>query len=220
MRGSPYAWEMRLISADRLSTLLRIKEKSNEETTIRQIKELLRPFEYTKIDKIIDVIFAAAEDVEQQSLDDERAEKGATDELGGHEQFRTGREELDEKRQAAVDALSSKLGVSLLKHRQTLFWSSDKTIRVCAAVSKRYERNYQCYWYAYHPAWNEFLVEGTTSYFVLACMDRDEAYAIPHSLIEETLTNSTLQFVRMEENTGTSVYIFQNMMALSGIFPK
>jgi hypothetical protein len=42
--------------------------------------------------------------------------------------------------------------------------------RVCAAVSKRYERDYS---YAYHPVWNEFLEGGKRSYFLLACMDRD-----------------------------------------------
>jgi hypothetical protein len=149
IRGSRHAWEMRLISADRLSNLLRIKEKSNEDTTIRQIKELLQPFEYTKIDKIIDVIFATAEDVVTQEIDDE------TPKDGGHTQVRTNNELLNAKRQAAVDALANRLGLPLLRNRQTLFWSADKAVRVCAAVSKRYERDYQPYWYAYHPAWND-----------------------------------------------------------------
>lgn len=183
IRGSRYAWEMRLISADRLSTLLRIKEKSNEDTTVRQIKELLQPFEYTKIDKIIDVIFAAAEDVETQDIDEE------TSELEEHRQIRTNRDLLNARRQAAVEALASKIGRSLLRHRQTLFLNADKTVRVCVAVSKKYEREYQPYWYAYHPTWNEFLESGEQSYFLLACMDRNEAYAIPLNVVQANLEN-------------------------------
>ncbi len=43
------------------------------------------------------------------------------------------------------------------------------------------------YWYAYHPAWNEFLKDGKQSFFILACMDRSEAYAIPLADIEDML---------------------------------
>jgi hypothetical protein len=182
IRGSRYAWEMRLISADRLSNLLRIKEQSNQDTTIRQIKELLQPFEYTKIDKIIDVIFATAEDVVSQEIN------GTTDNAG-YTQVRTDREVLNAKRQAAVDALADKLGLPLLRNRQTLYWSGDKALRVCAAVSKRYERDYQPYWFAYHPTWNEFLEGGNQSYFLLACMDRDEVYALPLEVVHANLEN-------------------------------
>lgn len=182
IRGSRYAWEMRLISADRLSSLLRIKEQSNQDTTIRQIKELLQPFEYTKIDKIIDVIFATAEDVVSQEVED-------TAEDAGHTQVRTDRDLLNARRQIAVQALANKLGSPLLRNRQTLYWSGDKALRVCAAVSKRYERDYQPYWFAYHPAWDEFLQGGRQSYFLLACMDRDEVYAIPLEVVRANLQN-------------------------------
>lgn len=183
IRGSRYAWDMRLISADRLSALLNIKEKSEADTTVRQIKELLRPFEYTKIDRIIDVMFATAEDV--QSVESEEV----VEDVANGRHVRTSRERLEQKRLAAADAVSNKLGTSLVRHRKTLFWSSDKKSRICVAVSKRYERDYQPYWYAYHPPWDEFLKGGDSAFFVLACMDRDEAYAIPLSDLAANLPN-------------------------------
>ena len=64
IRGSRYAWEMRLISVDRLIKLVQINEKSEDPSTLNQIRQLLQPFEYTKIDRIIDVIFSTAVDVE------------------------------------------------------------------------------------------------------------------------------------------------------------
>src|SRR6202041_2250297 len=66
VRGSRYAWEMSLISIERLIKLVQIKEKSDDPSTLNQIRQLLQPFEYTKIDKIIDVIFTTAVNVESQ----------------------------------------------------------------------------------------------------------------------------------------------------------
>ena len=157
-----------------------LKKKSNADTTVGQIKELLQPFEYTKIDKIIDVIFATAEDVETEEIEEETSQAEA------RTQIRTNRELLNAKRQSAVDSLSIQLGVALRRHRQTLFWNADKSVRVCAVVSKRYERDYQPYWYAYHLTWDEFLRGGEQSYFMLVCMDRQQAYAIPLNVVQAT----------------------------------
>ena len=54
-------------------------------------------------------------------------------------------------------------------------------------MSKRYQREYQPYWYALQPAWLEFMKEGQDGYFILGCMDRDEAYALPVKLVVEHL---------------------------------
>jgi hypothetical protein len=68
---------------------------------------LLQPFEYTKIDKIIDVIFTTAVDVEsQQGAEDEPPADG-DEEQDGHKQIRTDPELLNAKRQQAVDAFAA-----------------------------------------------------------------------------------------------------------------
>jgi len=179
IRGSRYAWDMRLISVDRLVRLVQIKEKSDDATTVNPIRQLLRPFEYTKIDRIIDVIFTTTQNVEsQQEMEPNVAETIGTGKETNR-QVRTNFEELNAKRQQAVSAFAEMKGVPLIKRGTTLFSSPDKNLRVCCAVSKRYESEYQPYWYAYHPAWRDFLADGQDSYFILSCMDRDEAFAIP-----------------------------------------
>lgn len=154
IRGSRYAWDMRLISVERLVKLLQIKEKSNDDTTIYQIRELLQPFEYTKIDKIIDVIFATTEDVEQQTIENVEPAPSERNEEQSRRSVRTARDALNEKRQDAVNGFAKKLSVNLLRQRQTPFSTSNKQIRVCVAFSKNYNRSYQPYWYAYHPTWD------------------------------------------------------------------
>ena len=190
IRGSRYAWEMRLISVERLIKLVQINEKSDDPNTLKQIRQLLQPFEYTKIDRIIDVIFTTAVDVEtQQEMEQEIPAEDERDISAGHVQVRTDFELLNAKRQEAVDAFSKAKRKELLKRSRTLFWSPDKSLRVCCAVSKRYESEYQPYWYAFHPKWDAFLSEATEGYFILACMDRNEAYAIPYSWLASNKQN-------------------------------
>jgi hypothetical protein len=85
------------------------------------------------------------------------------------------------KRQQAVYAFAKTKGKELVKRSRTLYWSPDKKLRVCCAVSKKYDRDNQVYWYAYYPKWDDFLAEGEESYFILSCMDREEAFAVPFS---------------------------------------
>lgn len=183
IRGSRYAWDMRVVGADSLVKLMRIAVKSNEPSTIRQIRELLRPFEYTRVDRIVDVVFDTATDVEQSSDASEVAPVGpsaqSSDYDGGVSRTATG--EMNEKRSQIVAALQFRLGVPLVQRRRAYFESADGATRVCITISKRYYRDYQPYWYAYHPAWNEFLLEAQRGFFVLGCMDREDAFVLPVS---------------------------------------
>ena len=64
IRGSKHAWDTRVISAESLTNLVTIKESADEDTTITKIRSLLTPFEYTRLDNIIDIMFTATRDVE------------------------------------------------------------------------------------------------------------------------------------------------------------
>jgi hypothetical protein len=74
-----------------------------------------------------------------------------------------------------------------VQHSRALFWSPDRQVRVCCAVSKRYEDkgNHQPYWYSYHQRWDRFLAEGQEGVLILSCTDRDNAFALPHSWVNE-----------------------------------
>lgn len=200
VRGSRYAWDMRLISVERLIKLVQIKEKSDDPATVHQIRQLLQPFEYTKIDKIIDVIFTTTVDVENQQ-GNEQEEPSDQDEPGGAKQIRTAPELLNAKRQQAVEAFAILKAKELVKQSRTLYWSTSKDLRVCCAVSKRYDSVYQPYWYAYHPKWDAFLAEAKHGFFVLSCMDRDEAFAVPYSWLAANKKN-----LNMTENGDRSYW--------------
>ncbi len=192
IRGSRHAWDIRLISVDALLKLVQLKENSESPETGRQIRSLLTPMEYTRLDNMIDVMFATATDVEaviaeahaDSDLDEESATKTEGKPKRGWE-F-TDFAVLDKKRAEIIDAVAKKIGTKLIKKSRALFWDAAHEKRVACSISKRYARAYP-YWYAFHPEWNEFLQDGTDSYFVLGCMDLDVAFAIPLKIIAANL---------------------------------
>jgi hypothetical protein len=177
---------------DALLKLVQLKENSESPETGRQIRSLLTPMEYTRLDNMIDVMFATATDVEaviaEANADADRAEESATKietKVKSGWEF-TDFAVLDSKRSEIIDAVSKNIGTKLIKKSRALFWDAAHEKRVACSISKRYTRAYP-YWYAFHPEWNEFLQGGTDSYFVLGCMDLDVAFAIPLKTIAANL---------------------------------
>lgn len=188
IRGSPHAWDMRVVGVDSLIKLVQIKEKSTANRTTKQIRELLRPFEYTRVDRIVDVVFETASDVEQASESvsielvgpDDETERGAS-------YVFTSPQELNAMRERIVAALGKRFGSSLVRRRQALYETADTKRRASISISKKYNREYQPYWYAFHPSWEEFLDGGVEAVHVLGCMDLDQAFVIPLNILKDFL---------------------------------
>ena len=148
--------------------------------------------EYTRLDEMIDVMFTTAKDVEgsvaEGAEDLQSTEAEEPDEKPkGTWQF-TGDKLIQAKREQIVTALAKKEEATLIKKSRALYWSANHSLRAACTISKRYlKRPTTPYWYAYHPEWDEFLAEGERSFFVLGCMDRDAAFAIPHLVFRKYL---------------------------------
>lgn len=199
IRGSRYAWDMRVVGVDSLLKLVQVKEKSSEDQTVIQIRELLRPFEYTRIDRILDVVFSAATDAikdEAEPLDD----TGPSGDTDSFQQDRTPQQTIEQVRLKAAESLSLNIGGHLVRKRQALFEDKELSARACITVSKRYDSKLQPYWYAYHPKWDDFLGDAVSGYVVFGCVDRLEAFAIPLQRMREILP-SLNQTVRPDGGT-------------------
>ncbi len=192
VRGSRHAWDIRLISADALLKLVQLKEESDAPETGKKIRSLLAPMEYTRLDEMIDVMFTTAKDVEgavaEGAEDLQPVEATTPDEKPkGTWQF-TEYKLIQAKREQIIAALARREGAALIKRGRALYWSANHAVRAVCTISKRYAKRPKTpYWYAYHPEWDEFLSEGDKSFFVLGCMDRDTAFAIPHNIFKECL---------------------------------
>ncbi len=177
VRGSRHAWDIRLISADALTKMLILKENSDEEETGRKIRSILVPVEYTRVDALVDVVFTAASDIEAE-IDDAPPDDGSISEKAQRSYDVTNKELLNAKRSSIIEVMSGLVGGTLLKRTRAMYWTADRAARIACTISKRYESG-PGYWYAFHPSWQKFLEDGEVSYFVLGCMGRNDAFAIP-----------------------------------------
>ena len=184
IRGSRHAWDARIISTEALVKLVELKVKSDEDETVEKIRSLLIPFEYTRLDNIIDVMFTAARDVEAgaDEVDQIQEEESTVTESDGYKQEHTTRDILEKVRKNAVNSLALREGVNLIAHKRVQFWSSDKKVRAVCPVSKKYGKG--CYWYALHPRQKDFLAEGEKSFLLMACVDLGVSFAVPYSILE------------------------------------
>ncbi|HEY7808987.1 MAG TPA: hypothetical protein VIA98_01250 [Allosphingosinicella sp.] len=233
IRGSKHAWDVRLISAEALLKLLQVKENSNEMETGAKVRSLFAPVEYTRLDRMVDVVFTAATDVEAApELDPAavapangaRAPNTLRPEEGSPElatkapyQF-TDSGILQAKRLAIISALGEREGAHLIQKSRAQYWNASRDVRSVCSISKRYEgKNQNPYWYAYHPQWDAFLEDAERSFFVLGCMDLNRAFAIPRSTLLPILPS--LHQTQREQGAYWHIHLAEEQSGLAMVIP-
>lgn len=186
IRGSRLAWDARIISVEALIKLATLKVRSEEEDTVEKIRGVLVPFEYTRLDNIIDVMFTAAQDVSAADDEDDIGnENHAIDIRRNYDQDHTPKNLLDQTRQQALAALEKRVATPLIAHKRTHYWSSDKRIRAVCIASKQY--NTGLYWYGFHPHQLQFLEDSEQGFLLLGCVGSTYSYAVPHQILIQML---------------------------------
>ena len=215
VRGSKHAWTFRIISADALAKLVRLKQNA-ELASVSKIHDLLVPFEYTRLDKIIEIAFTVAEDA-TNAVESERAdldhvivspdkERDAVASQDRRPYSPTPAEVVAHIRGRIISALTPKYAPFIKKSR-ALYWTADKSVRLAITISKEYEKGGD-FWYGYHPDWDRFLKEGSVGLFVLGCVGRDEAFAIPFEWIHNRLNR--LNITEREGGSHYHIQLFPN----------
>jgi len=142
VRGSRSAWEVRLLGVEALYKLLSVRESLDDDAVERRIQELLVPQEFTRLDPIIDLVFATAEDVQ----DDDDQEAVAADE-GEAEPLHT-RSVAANFHAEILPKLERHLRTPLVKRSRVLWSSPDNATLVSCQVSKTYPgHSASLYWF-------------------------------------------------------------------------
>ena len=173
IRGSRYAWDIRLISVEYLLKLLDLKQDVEDPQIAVRIRAILNPQEFTRVDGIVDLLFSAKEDiweeVQHEDADDDestRPEKASTP-VSFHS--------------ACVQRISEKLEHTLVRRSRVTFATSDEEVAVVCAVSKEYEipagKNY---WFAFHPHQRETLLNAKMGYVAFGCGSASKLVLIPY----------------------------------------
>ena len=189
VRGSRHAWDMRLISVDSLINLVRLKENTEDVQTSEKIRSILVPLEYTRLDRLVDVMFTTAQDVEA-ALDTENPTEVQRTEGGertGSWEF-TDREVIDSLRERILKKIERTHDIKLIKKSRALYSTSDRRVGVACTISKFYEDSSVKYWYAHHTPWQEFLENAQLGFLALGCINLSTAFIIPSDLMRENLS--------------------------------
>jgi hypothetical protein len=164
IRGSRYAWDIRIISVDALLRLMHTKEEVEDPLIAQRIHSILIPREFTRLDAIADVLFSAAEDIKQdesplvtdEDLEETRPDQAKVTPVAFHE--------------ACVQRIQGKLDVLLIKRSRAGYSSPDRTVALNCAVSKEHDPDtHPNYWFAFHPHQQEFLRESSKAYVAFGC---------------------------------------------------
>lgn len=173
IRGSRYAWDVRLISVEYLLRLLTVREDVEDPQTAERIRAVLVPEEFTRVDGIIDLVFSTTEDLQQE--DPPTAERN--DEPASSEQEKTPPARFH---QDCLQRIQRALDESLVRRSRATFSTPDDQLRVVCAVSKEYEHSdYTAYWYAFHPHQVEFLETASDSFVAFGCGSPEQILLIP-----------------------------------------
>ena len=173
IRGSRYAWNIRLLSVDALVRLMKLKEEVEDPKIIQRISAILIPREFTKLDEIINLVFTTAEDLKEEKPIEQ--EEGTIIEQD---------DEVKSKPvsfyEACIDRIEKHLHQPLIKRSRTTYSSSDGSLRVTCAVSKLYKKGDQIqYWFAFHPHQKDFLEGVKTGYVAFGCGTESTLLLIP-----------------------------------------
>lgn len=182
IRGSRYAWDIRIISVDALLRLMSTKEEVEDPRIIQRIHSILVPREFTRIDAIADILFSAAEEIMQESVPvediDDSIENKSKEPKFAPVAFHD----------ACMSRVQAALGETIVKRTRAGYSSPDKSIVLNCAVSKEYnsETNPN-YWFAFHPHQQEFLRKAPKSYVVFGCGSSKRVLLIPFAEFEPWL---------------------------------
>lgn len=173
VRGSRFAWNIRLISVEALLRLLRIKEELEDQQTIDRIRAILMPQEYTRVDGIIDLVFKATEEVrieptqadpEPNQLVDEESPKSTQVVF----------------RPACIERLQKFLNETLVRQSYAISATPNGGTAVLAATSRQYETVHSMgYWFAFHPSQQKTLESYKTSWVTFGCGSEQNILIFP-----------------------------------------
>jgi len=170
IRGSRWAWDIRLISVDALIKLMFLKEGLEDPIIIKQIYSVLIPREFTKIDEIVNIVFFTTLDIKEDSKPDEENSEESSEAKSSPVAFHI----------ACITRIDKILKTNLIRRSRALFSTADGLKALICAVSKEHERGGQIwYWFAFHPHQKEFLKDIHESYVAFGCGSEKQLLLIP-----------------------------------------
>lgn len=185
IRGSKYAWNIRVISVDALLRLMFIKEEVEDPALLQRIHAILIPYEFTRLDQIADLLFSAAKEIKQEE-DEALVTPSELVEKPDGPKFTPVAFHED-----CVKRLKKKLGVSLIKRTRSGYSTPDNKLGVVCSVSKEHNPDKSPnYWFAFHPHQDDFLKPYASAFVAFGCGSGKQVLVIPYGTLKPWLEYS------------------------------
>jgi hypothetical protein len=166
IRGSRYAWDVRLISMAALFKLVELKNATDDPASARLLRGILIPREYTKLDSLLDIVSFVAHDISADTEEELTEVENATGDKGAFVS-QLNREELLAEAKAF---LLKKLSLEFKDVSRSLLESQDGRIAICYAASKPYARGpYRQFWFGLRDHQIDFLSKHAGGYAAYSC---------------------------------------------------
>jgi hypothetical protein len=178
IRGSRYAWDLRMISVDALFKLVAIQERLNDPGTQAKIHDILTPREYTRVDGIVDLVFSTTQDVDwtvPPQPDGEGPANGAERPSPPPAQFNE-------------TCIVDRTGWRLVRRSRTTWVAPRGEVGVICLVSREYDTDRRPnYWFSFHPYHADALDRVTEGYVALGCATDARILLVPWAVVRDAL---------------------------------
>lgn len=178
IRGSRYAWGIRLISVESLVRLMLPKQSLDDPAVIRKVYEILVPREFTKLDGIIELVFSTAEDVKEEEVPEGEREDRLSTDRGAPVSYHS----------ECMEKAGGHLNRSFIPRTRVLYSTASNDVAIVCIVSREYvSRGRKAYWFGFHPYQVEFLSRAEKGYIALGCGSKETVILIEFGIFKEWL---------------------------------
>lgn len=182
IRGSRYAWNIRIISVEALRRLMLIKEEVEDPQIIKRIHSILIPREFTRLDEIADILFSATEDIKQEVVTSENSVDMSEKKVKSPKFIPVAFHD------DCISVIQAYLKEGLVKRSRAQYSTPDKSIIVNCAVSKEHNpESSPNYWFAFHPHQKESLQKTAKAYVAFGCGSSKRVLLIPFEIFNAWL---------------------------------
>lgn len=189
IRGSKFAWDVRVISVDSLLELASLIEVAVDKETEDALRSALLPVEYTRVDYLIELLSKLAFDVERsaqagQEEEGESSRRSPSPDTSAMEGASSNENvSLEALRDIILTSIERTFGANLARQTKSRYLMENR-ISFILSLSKRYSRNDQHYWYAFQSKWVE-LLDSENAYLCLGMQDKNFFLRIPGKIAIE-----------------------------------
>lgn len=186
IRGSRHAWDIRILSVDALFRLVSIREEIEGPAIARKICDILIPREYTRVDGIIDLVFATTAEVRDELIEEEIhiTDIGITSAI----EVKKPRFKPVSFHEECVERIAANTGISFIRRSKATYISPNKdTALICTVSREHHTSSGTGYWFAFHSHQRDSLNTFEKAYVAFGCGSSETVLLIPFADFKEWL---------------------------------